>query len=248
MYKFLLILIASSFCFSRVNALALESFESLLKEASQKGDFQNVIEARLHPEKRIPKGQQQHYEFELQKLEEERNKALLQIVDSSDLEICRTLKRLTNFHLNHSQHEALKYMEALRSKALNSSISPLENKLIALDLEYQCKDLFVDKMFDEGRLNATEKRGMKVLFKIERMQKMLLAAGRSHERSLARLVEDADQVFSAYCEYQADLAILEALASGAKEPANPIEAKAKEVFNTYQNHAHELKVKYLYRS
>jgi len=230
---------------SLFGSMNINQFEAQFDKAYQEGQFHPVLEMRSKGQNLHSRLEQQ-LEFEMQKLEEERNKALLELCDStSNLEICQRIQRISSFHLTSIQAESLKYIGSLKFKPLNSSNSPLENQLIAIDAEYECKGLYTDLLFTQGKISLVEKKGMRVLFKIEKMHKMLEAANNSNEHAIGRFVEEADQIMGPYQAYREDIAALEALAKGTTSPTNPLESQVKEVYLAYQSKSQQLVSKYL---
>lgn len=230
---------------SLFGSMNINQFEAQFDKAYKEGQFQSALETR-NQQQAIHSRLDQKFNFEMQKLEIERNKALLELCDStSNLEICQRIERIASFQLTHIQAESLKYIDSLKFKPLNSSNSPLENQLIAIDAQYEAKGLYVDLLFTQGKISLFEKKGMKALFKIEKMHKMLEAANQSNEHAIARFVEEADQVMGSYQAYCEDLAVLEALAKGATTPANSLESQIKEVYLAYQVKSQQLISKYL---
>lgn len=230
---------------SLFGSMNLNLFEAQFDKAYQSGEFQSVLEIRSSkegPNARL----KQKFELEVQKLQEERNKALLDLCEpTSDLEICKRIQRIADFRLTSLQADSLKYISSLKTKPLNSSNSPLENKLIAIDAEYECKNIYIDLLFNQSKLTLVEKKGMKVFFKIEKMHKMLEAANASNEHAIARLVEEADLILGPYQAYRDDVAAIEALAKGTVAPANPLEDQVKEIELAYQAQFQELQAKFL---
>lgn len=230
---------------SLFGSMNLNVFETQFDKAYREGEFQSVLEMRSSKEGTNSRLKQK-LEFEIQKLQEERNKALLDLCEpNSDLEICKRIQRIAEFRLTSIQADSLKYMASLKSKPLNSSNSPLENQLIAIDAEYECKILYIDLLFNQSKLTLVEKKGMKVFFKIERMHKMLDASNASTEHAIARLVEEADLILGPYQEYRNDVAAIEALAKGTATPANLLEDQVKEIELAYQAKVQELQTKFL---
>lgn len=62
------------------------------------------------------------------------------------------------------------------------------------DLKYECKEVYADLLFSQGKISLVEKKGIQVFFKIEKMQKMFEAANQSKKHSIVHLVEEADRV------------------------------------------------------
>lgn len=194
---------------SLFGSMTLNEFEEAFETAYKGGQFESVLETR-HPK---ANGK---FELELQKSQEERKRALLAITHSNlDETLSKRIQRIAAFRLTSLQVESLKYIDSLKAMPLNSSNSPLENRLIAIDAEYECKNFYIDMLFSQGKLSLVDKKGMKVFFKIEKMQKMLNAANASHEHAIARLVEEADLILGPYQAYQDDLQALETQPSTA---------------------------------
>lgn len=230
---------------SLFGSMNIDQFETQFDKAYQAGQFQSVLEMRSQG-KSIHSRLGQKFEFEMQKLEIERNKALLELCDpASNLEICQRIQRIASFQLTNIQAESLKYISSLKCKPLNSSHSPLENQLIAIDAEYECKGLYVDLLFSQGKISLVEKKGMKVFFKVEKMHKMIEIANNSNEHAIGRLIEEADKILGPYQAYLEDIAVLESLAKGTASPSNPLESQVKEIYLAYQAKSQQLISKYL---
>jgi len=209
------------------------NFEDEFQKAQEKGMFAPIAEERARaceiPWREMQKIQQAH-DLQVQ----ERDKALKEAAAGcEEQEICRLISRVVSFHPTHHQEEALKYMGSLHHKAVNSSHSRLENQLIAIDYEYQCRELLADFLLLQGTLTALQKNSMIKQMRMEKHQKMLDAASHSSEHALARKIEEAYEFYPYYIAYRKDVAYLEALGRGDAEPANPIEEKVKAVMARY---------------
>jgi hypothetical protein len=227
---------------SLFGSMSLNVFEAQFEQAYKEGQFKTILENRAPQETNLRA--QQKFNLEVQKLQEERNKALLNL-SGSDSEMSQLIRRIAEFRLTPLQAEAIQYLDSLKYKPLNSSNSPLENQLIAIDAQYECKKLYAEMLFTQKKLTLVEKKGMQVVFKIEKMHQMMEAANKSNEHSIGRLVEEADQILGSYQNYRSDLAALEALAKRTASDADPLAAQVKEIELDYQTKLQELQAKFL---
>jgi hypothetical protein len=97
--------------------------------------------------------------------------------------------------LSHRQIEALNYFTALKSKPLGSGHNVLENKLIAIDVEYEGKKLIVDLMLAQGQIGHEKERELKAGLSRAMVQEMKKAAKGSREHSIAQYIEELEKFF-----------------------------------------------------
>ncbi len=209
------------------------NFDEELRKAEKEQMFSPLLQERKSASD-IPLRELQKIERERELIEQERNKALEGLIAiCEDEELCRVIRRVASFKPTHSQSEALQYLGSLRYKPLNSSHSALENTLIAIDFEHQCKECLADSLFIQEKISKAEAAGMKRQFCLAKYQKMLEAAMHSGEYALGKKVEEAYDFLPEYTAYRKDLQSLIALGKETSEPANDFEAKIRNIMQKY---------------
>ncbi|MBI5272949.1 MAG: hypothetical protein HY861_03085 [Chlamydiia bacterium] len=204
----------------------LEEMDIAYRNAKEKNQLTPLAEMRIG---QTPEWQE--WESRAQKLQEEKNGALLALIqDQAKTSFVEKVRSATDKLSNAEQQKALTRMAALRQMAPGTGKSADENRLIEIDLEYEYKALHLDL----PGASALEKREKQSALKMERLDRMAEAAKTFQDVSLQKEMTLYTEHFDARLSQSWDIADLNALAGGRVKPTNALEEKVASTLSLYQ--------------
>ncbi len=180
-----------------------------------------------------------HWQQVAQSWTQERNKELLQLIDSKDQSILAEKIRSVTQPLDPSAEQTLAYFAHLRSLTPGEGKNADENLLIENDLELEYKQIHFDSLSSLERWtpDAQEKR---LALRLEAADKLLAASQKFEDKDLKAKVETLSRFLDAYYIRQIDLKDLHRLAMGALTPTGDLEKKAAAILSAYEGKFSEL--------
>ncbi len=165
-------------------------------------------------------------------LKEKRNRKLMKLCTSNPHEeISQTIRNTIFFTLSEKEEQSLSFVNQLETKFKGEGKSPLENKLIDLDIEYWLKGLHLGTKIATDKLTPEDYARKLLVLKLEKLKRMEEICQNDEE-----LREHFTTVRSVLPRLQGakyDENILKGLGKGKIEPKNDVEKKVKVIMTTY---------------
>jgi len=179
----------------------------------------------------------QDWEKRALKLQQEKSRALLDAVEGQPMtpfvqKVRSAAKQLSD----DTQQKAIDRIVKFRFMAPGTGANEDENRMVDLDLEYEYKSLHLDL----PGATASERREKQCALKMEKLDKMVAAAAGFKDDSLKQAVAVYRENFDERLAQSWDIADLNALATGAKKPADATEEKVASLLALYQEKFSEL--------
>ena len=171
-----------------------------------------------------------------QKLQKERNKALLDAVDGEETLFAEKVRSAASDLANE---EAIQRLIEFRQMAPGEGKSSEENKLIDLDLEYEYKSIHLDMPSVGGEV-LSDGREKHYVLKMNHMDKMLAASQGFEDAELKKQIELAAQIQDARMAQNWDQSDLSALAKGRVEAKDAMEKKVASYLQSHQERLGDL--------
>lgn len=148
-------------------------------------------------------------------------------------DICKKVTAVLHPPLTEKQKEALKFLGTLKNKLPNDKINTPENKLIAIEAEYDLKISLLQLALLRKDKKATIDAKKKLALNIEKFRKMEEAAAKFEDPKWKTLIQEAKSAFEDSYETRIDYAYLKDLSSGKIQPQTPTEENIKVVMKEF---------------
>lgn len=148
-------------------------------------------------------------------------------------EICTKVAAVLHPPLNEKQKEALKFLGTLKNKLPDDKLNTPENKLTAIEAEYDLKISLLQLALLRKDSKAIVDAKKKLALNIEKFKKMEEAADKFEDSKWKSLIQEAKSAFEDSYETRMDYTYLTDLSSGKIQPQTPTEEKIKVVLKEY---------------
>lgn len=144
-----------------------------------------------------------------------------------------SIRHMVFFTPSQSEQDALDYLYSLKNKFNGDGISPLENTLINLDMEYWLKSLSLETEGLKARLDLESLKERHLALDLEKLEKMKDAALSDPNSKEAAYILDAYAIYPKHKAVLIEEEHLYRLAKGHANVQNPLEEKAKQIMTAY---------------
>lgn len=172
----------------------------------------------------------------IEKKRQERNRKLLEIVQAHpSAAIAEKVNSVVHFSLSPVLGDILTELDSLKYKIKDSSQSPLEDTMAALETEYYIKSLLLEIGHHRSGSSARELEKKKIVLTLEKLDKMEDVAQKAEDSIWVEKIEKAQLAFRTEKAFVIDLDLLKGLAKGNIEPQNSVEQKVKQIMIDYSD-------------
>lgn len=184
---------------------------------------------------------------ELEKnLIQERNRKLMEVCETApDEAVCKIANSVVFFSPDSEEEGVFQQLEKFKFKVPGENQSPLEQKISAIELEYEMKAALLDIAALNSKNALVNLENKKVILAYEKMQKIELSVKNANDDKWAAIVKNAKQSFEKYYGHMLDMAYLKNLAKGKIESRSEAETKIKEIMVDFLAARKELAEKHL---
>jgi len=215
-------------------------FLSEMDTSYEEADLEGLIQMR---QKVVADDFPEKWERRFFDLQKEKNRELLNVLSDQDDSIFAEKVRSAAANLSTPEQEkAISKLNSLIAMAPNAGANEDENKVIAIDLEYEYKLLHAKLPItaDSKESFPQKRQDQQIALRMEKMDKMVEASKTFQDHSLKQAVELAAANLDARLARNLDGADLNALVKGKKKPAGKLEAKVYSILSSYQERFSDL--------
>ncbi len=206
------------------------------QEAKAANGLDGLVQMR---QKDVPEAFQEEWEKQFSELQAQKNQDLLGAISESDQSVfAKKVRSVASNPSTAEQEKAVSYMNNLVLKAPESGKNDEENRLIAIDLEYEYKLLHA--VLPQEDLSSEKRQEYQIALRMEKMDKMVEAAKTFQNHDLKKIVGLAAANLDARLSRNLDGADLNARAMGSLKPSNEVEARVVSLLQSYQAQFNDL--------
>jgi hypothetical protein len=211
----------------------LQEMNASYEHALAENGLESLIQMR---QKEVPADFQEAWEQKFSDLQKQKNKDLLAVVSDRDDSVFASKVRSVAANLSTAEQEkAISRLNTFVTMAPNAGKNDDENRLIAIDVEYEYK------LLHAGRPdNSSSTQEQQIALRMEKMKRMVEAAKTFQDHGLKQAVGLAAANFDARLARNLDGADLNAFVKGKVKPANEWEEKVSGILSSYQGQFSEL--------
>ncbi|HSX12360.1 MAG TPA: hypothetical protein VLF61_02605 [Rhabdochlamydiaceae bacterium] len=155
-----------------------------------------------------------------------------------DADVCKKIDAIASLSLTDKQVEAVKFLHSLKNKMPDQNASTPENKIAAVQAEYDLKMTMLRLALARKDAKAVLDPKKRIVLTLEKFKKMEEVASKFEDPKWKQLVQDARAAFANSYEARSEFAYLKDLAAGKVVPKDPTEEKIKGLVNDFLAKSH----------
>ncbi len=214
----------------------LRQMDAEYQQALSQNGLDGLIEMR---QKEIPADFQAKWDQKFIDLQKQKNKDLLAAVSDKDQSVfAEKVRSVAGQVSTPEQEKAINRLHSLVQMAPQTGANDDENKLIAIDLEYEYKLLHAT--MPQSDISPQQRQDYQIVLRMEKMDKMMEASKTFQEHSLKQAVGLASANLDERLARNLDGADLNAFVKAKGKSSNETEKKVTEVLSSYQGQFSDL--------
>ena len=144
--------------------------------------------------------------------------------------LTREVKEMIFFTPSRHEVESLNFIHNIGSKFKGDGSSPIENKLINIDIEFWLKIFSLDVLLTENKIDQKNYQEKRIVLEFEKLHQMKEACmGKNVSAKIKDYIDTAYKVYPKTCSASLTRKYLNDLVTGKVAPANQTEEKIKAI-------------------
>lgn len=227
----------------------LKQMDRSYEEANEKWKHKDILEERkklslIVQDFNSPKADE--YKRKLAVYQEQENRELIDLcLSESRCDLTQDVKKMIFFTPSQHQQESLDYVNSLSWKFKGDGKTPIENKLIEIDIEFWLKSLSLDLLLIQNKVDERTYTKQRAVLQFEKLKQMKLATKKDEiDPKIQGYIETVEKIYPKVQECSLTRKYVQDLMVGRVKPQTPTEEKIKAIAVKYQEKQEKLTKEY----
>ncbi|MCB1075702.1 MAG: hypothetical protein KDK59_09240 [Simkania sp.] len=216
----------------------LKSVDSSYKKKNKKWEYNSVLEERKKLSEMVSDYQGQKkggFKKAIAALHEAQNQELVEVcVNNQNDKISSEVRDMIFFSPSAHEQASIDYVHSLSHKFKGDGATPLENKLINIDIEFWIKELSLGMTLTQGEISQETFQKQSLVLQMEKMKQMQKACkGELADKKIKSYIDTASEVLPKVKAASTTRQYLTALGRGKVAPKNDTEIQMQKIMANY---------------